>query len=73
MTISNIGISSILSEPFGKTATDIMSYLLKNTSDSIDDKAVRKLIKKEQQPNLMKSLKLSRVIISKPIKQKNWN
>lgn len=46
MTVSNIGIASVLSDPFGKTATDIMSYLLKNTSDSIDDKAVRKLIKK---------------------------
>lgn len=46
MTVSNIGIASILSDPFGKTATEIMSYLLKNTSDSIDDKAVRKLIKK---------------------------
>jgi transposase len=46
MTISNIGIASVLSDPFGKTATEIMSYLLKNTSDSIDDKAVRKLIKK---------------------------
>ena len=46
MTVSNIGIASVLSDPFGKTATDIMSYLLKNTSVSIDDKAVRKLIKK---------------------------
>lgn len=46
MTVSNIGIASILSDPFGKTATGIMSYLLENTSDSIDDKAVRKLIKK---------------------------
>lgn len=46
MTVSNIGIASVLSDPFGKTATEIMSYLLKNTSDTIDDKAVRKLIKK---------------------------
>lgn len=46
MTVSNIGIASVLSDPFGKTATEIMSYLLKNTSDSIDEKAVRKLIKK---------------------------
>lgn len=46
MTVSNIGIANVLSDPFGKTATEIMSYLLKNTSDSIDDKAVRKLIKK---------------------------
>lgn len=46
MTVSNIGIASVLSDPFGKTATEIMSYLLKNTSDSIDDKKIRKLIKK---------------------------
>lgn len=46
MTVSNIGIASILTDPFGKTATDIMSYLLQNTADTIDDKAVRKLIKK---------------------------
>ena len=47
MTVSNIGIASILSDPFGKTATEIMTYLLSNTSETIDDKAVRKLIKKK--------------------------
>lgn len=46
MTVSNIGIASILSDPFGKTATEIMSYLLNNTSETMDEKAVRKLIKK---------------------------
>jgi len=46
MTVSNIGIANVLSDPFGKTSTEIMSYLLKNTSDSIDEKAVQKLIKK---------------------------
>lgn len=46
MTVSNIGIASILSDPFDRTATEIMSYLLQNTADTIDDKAVRKLIKK---------------------------
>ena len=46
MTISNIGIASILSDPFGKTATEIMTYLLSNTAGTIDDKAIRKLIKK---------------------------
>jgi len=46
MTVSNIGIASILSDPFGKTATEIMTYLLSNTSDTIEEKAVRKLIKK---------------------------
>ena len=46
MTVSNIGIASVLSDPFGKTATEIMSYLLEHTSDSMDEKAVRKLIRK---------------------------
>ena len=46
MTISNIGIASILSDPFGKTATEIISYLLTHTSESFDEKACRKLIKK---------------------------
>ena len=46
MTVSNVGIASVLSDPFGKTATEIMSYLLEHTADSIDEKAVRNLIKK---------------------------
>lgn len=46
MTVSNVGIASVLSDPFGKTATEIMSYLLAHTADSIDEKAVHKLIKK---------------------------
>jgi len=46
MTVSNIGIASVLSDPFGKTATEIMSYLLENTAETMDDKAVRKLIRK---------------------------
>ena len=46
MTVSNIGIASILSDPFCKTATQIISYLLENTSETIDDKAIRELIKK---------------------------
>lgn len=49
MTISNIGIANILSDPFGKTATDIVSYLLANSAKSIDDKAIRKLIRKGAQ------------------------
>ena len=46
MTVSNTSIASVLSDPFGKTSTQIMSYLLDHTTDSIDEKAVRKLIKK---------------------------
>jgi len=46
MTVSNVGIGSVFSDPFVKTATEIMSYLLENTADTISDKAVRKLIRK---------------------------
>lgn len=46
MTVSNIGIANVLSDPFGKTATEIISYLLNHTSESFDEKACRKLIKK---------------------------
>lgn len=46
MTVSNIGIASVLSDPFGKTATHIMTYLLEHSSDSMDERAVRKLIRK---------------------------
>jgi len=46
MTVSHVGIANILSDPFSKTATEIMSYLLEHTADSIDERAVRKLIKK---------------------------
>lgn len=46
MTVFNIGIASVLKGSFCKAATQIMSYLLEHTSDTIDEKAVRKLIKK---------------------------
>ena len=46
MTVSYIGIASILSDPFGKTATEIMTYLLSNSSATIEDKAICRLIKK---------------------------
>lgn len=46
MTVSNIGIASILSDPFGKTATQIITYLLSNTAETMEDNPVRKLIKK---------------------------
>lgn len=46
MTVSNIGIASVLSDPFGKTATEIITYLLAHTAETFDEKACRKLIKK---------------------------
>lgn len=42
MTVSNIGLASVLSDPFGKTASAIMQEML--TSDIIDDTKILKLI-----------------------------
>lgn len=42
MTVSNIGLASVVSDPFGKTATAIMQEML--TSDIIDDSTILKLI-----------------------------
>lgn len=73
MTVSNVGIASVLSDPFGKTATEIMSYLLEHTTDSIDEKAVRKLIKKARKPSPMKSLKPSKATTLKQTRLRSWN
>lgn len=43
MIISNIRLESVLSDPFGVTATQIMQYLLQ--SDEFDEKQCKKLIK----------------------------
>ena len=43
MTMSNIGLASVLSDPLGKTATDIMKYVL--SSEVFDDEKVTKLIR----------------------------
>lgn len=42
MTVSNIGLASVLSDPFGKTASNIMSEIL--SSDSIDEKKILSLV-----------------------------
>lgn len=42
MTVSNIGLASILSDSFGKTATAIMKEVL--STHTIDDAAIKKLI-----------------------------
>jgi hypothetical protein len=44
MTISNIGLANILSDPFGKTATQIMSHVL--SSEIFDEKTCKALIRK---------------------------
>jgi transposase len=42
MTVSNIGLASVLADPFGKTATDIMKYVL--TSSVFDEEHCKTLI-----------------------------
>jgi len=44
MTVSNIGLASVLSDPFGKTATGIMGHVL--SSDTIDEALCEKLVQK---------------------------
>lgn len=43
MTVSNIGIANVLSDPFGVTATQVISYLL--STNSPNEEVCRKLIK----------------------------
>jgi len=42
MTVSNIGLASVVSDPFGKTASDIMKEILE--SSTIDDNQILKLV-----------------------------
>jgi hypothetical protein len=44
MTVSNIGLASVLSDPFGKSATEIMKYVL--TSEVFDEEHCKSLILK---------------------------
>ena len=46
MTVSNIALANYVSDPFSKTATVIMSYLLQHTSDDICEKDIQKMIRK---------------------------
>lgn len=46
MTVSNIALANYVSDPFSKTATDIMAYLLQHTSDDICEKDIQKMIRK---------------------------
>ena len=39
MTVSNVGFAGMLSDPFGSTAAEILSYLLEHPARSIDEKA----------------------------------
>ena len=47
LTVSNIGLASAVSDPFGKTATNIMKEIMH--SEVIDDDKILKLIHKKMQ------------------------
>lgn len=46
MTVSNIGIANIVSDPFGKTATNIMKYLLEHDNKPINHEQIKSLMDK---------------------------
>ena len=73
MTVSNVGIASVLSDPFGRTATEIVSYLLEHTADSMDEKAVRKLIKKGAKARSDEIIEAIRATILKQTEPKSWS
>lgn len=56
MTVSNIGLASAVTDPFGKTAKSIMNEVL--SSDILDDKKIKKLIHKscKNKDDIIKSI-----------------
>lgn len=46
MTVSNIGIANIVTDPFGKTATNIMKYLLEQDNKPIEHDKIKSLLNK---------------------------
>lgn len=46
MTVSNIGIANIVSDPFGKSATNIMKYLIEHDNKEIDNDHIKSLLNK---------------------------
>ena len=62
MTISNIGLASVLTDPFGKTAGDIMKHIL--SSQVFNDKDIEKLIRgtaKKKTDLILESIRDNRI------------
>ena len=62
MTISNIGLASVLTDPFGKTVTDIMKRVL--SSEVFTDKDIEKLIRgtaKKKTDLILESIRDNRI------------
>jgi len=71
MTVSNIGLANVLTDPFGKTATDIMNLVL--TSSVITEAACAKLIHKSAKKKaelILESIKCCRVESDQRFKMK---
>lgn len=66
MTVSNIGIANILSDPFGVTATQVISYLL--STNSPNEEVCKKLIKVKLKRRRIKLSTLFEVLKLNPIK-----
>ena len=71
MTVSNIGLASVLSDPFGKSASDIMRYVL--TSNVFDEEHCKKLIQKSAKKKtelILESIRGSRIESDQRFKMK---
>jgi transposase len=51
MTMSNIALANIVSDPFGVTAQNIVSYLMSHTMETFDEEECRKLIRGKAKAN----------------------
>lgn len=68
MTVSNIGLASVLSDPFGKTSQAIMNEVL--STDVIDESKIKKLIHSrcKNKDKILESLKHCRIEPDQKIK-----
>lgn len=74
MTMSNIGLASILTDPFGKSSKAIMNEVL--TSDSIDEDRIRELLNKsakKKSKEVFHSLKDCKIESDQRVKMKVIN
>lgn len=71
MTVSNIGLASIVSDPFGKSAKAVMSEVL--SSNTIDEDKIKSLLKKgakKKSKEILDSLKGSKIESDQKAKMK---
>jgi transposase len=74
MTVSNIGLASVLSDPFGKSASDIMKYVL--NSKVFDEEHCKTLIQKSAKKKtelILQSIRGCRIESDQRFKMKEAN